>query len=99
MAITLAPCAGSLAGYDRSMRRRIGKPSVPALAYFGVLIAALVIGLVVGGGVGGTIAAISAAILALTILGAVGIGKAAGDAVDGRGRRPGPEPPGPTLKP
>ena len=32
--------------------------------------------------------AIAGGVLALTILGAVGLGKAAGDAVDGRGRRP-----------
>lgn len=69
------------------MRRRIGRPSIPALAFYGVFIVALIVGLIIGGGTGNTIVAISAAVIALTIFGTVGIGKAAGDWRDGRGRR------------
>jgi hypothetical protein len=64
------------------MRRGFGKPSIPALIYFGALIVALIVGLIVGGGTGDTIVAI----LALTVLGTMGIGKAEGDAIDRRGR-------------
>lgn len=59
------------------------------LAYYAALIVAFVVGVVIGGGVGTTIAAIAAAVFALTIVGACGVGMAAGDALDGRGRRPG----------
>jgi uncharacterized membrane protein len=69
------------------MRRRIGKPGIPALIFFAVLVVALIVGVIVPGGTGDTIAAIAGGILALTILATMGIGKAAGDAVDRRGRR------------
>jgi hypothetical protein len=69
------------------MRRRFGKPSIPGLLFYGALVVALIVGTIVGGGTGDTIVAIAAALLALTIFATVGIGKAAGDAVDGRGRR------------
>jgi hypothetical protein len=70
------------------MRRRFGKPSIPGLVFYAVLIVALIVGIVVPGGTGDTIAAIAAILLALTIFASVGIGKAAGDAVDRRGHWP-----------
>ena len=70
------------------MRRRFGKPSIPGLVFLAALVVALIVGVIIGGGTGGTITAIAAALLALTIFGTVGIGKAAGDAVDRRGRWP-----------
>ncbi len=67
--------------------RGIGRVSLPGLIFFGVLIVAILVGVVVGGGTGTTIVAIAGALLALTLLGTVGTGVAARDAVDGRGRR------------
>jgi pilus assembly protein TadC len=57
------------------------------LVYYGTLIVAFVVGVVIGGGIGATIAAIAAGAFALTILGAGGIGVAARDSLDRRGRR------------
>lgn len=60
------------------------------LAYYGVLIIAVVVGLLIGGGTGTTITAIAAILLALTIMAAYGgVGIAARDGVDRRGRRGG----------
>jgi hypothetical protein len=61
------------------MRRRFGKPSIPGLVFYGVLVVAFVVGILIGGGAGNTIVAISAAVIALAIFGTVGFGKAAGD--------------------
>ncbi len=62
--------------------------SLPGLIFFGVLIVAIVVGVIVGGGTGTTIAAIAGALLAFAIIGAAGgIGIAARDSVDRRGRR------------
>ena len=59
-----------------------------SLIYFGVLILAIVVGVIVGGGTGTTITAIAAALLALTLLAAGGgVGLAAHDSLDRRGRR------------
>jgi hypothetical protein len=67
---------------------RIGNLSVPGLIYYGVLIVAIVVGVLVGGGIGTTITAIAGALLALTLLAAGGgIGVAARDSMDRRGRR------------
>ncbi len=64
------------------------KLSVPGLVYYGVLILGIVVGVLIGGGTGTTITAIAAALLALTLLAAGGgIGVAARDSVDRRGRR------------
>ncbi|MBN9622057.1 MAG: hypothetical protein J0H06_03735 [Actinobacteria bacterium] len=58
------------------------------IVYFGALIVAIVVGVLVGGGTGTTITAIAAILLALTLLAAGGgIGVAARDSVDRRGRR------------
>ena len=57
------------------------------LVYYGTLIVAFVVGVMIGGGVGTTIAAIAAGVFALTILGAGGVGLAARDSIDRRGRR------------
>ena len=57
------------------------------LLYYGALIVGIVVGVLVGGGTGTTIAAIAGALLALTIIGAYGgLGVAARDSVDRRGR-------------
>jgi hypothetical protein len=66
---------------------RIGRISRLGLAYFAVLIIAIAIGSAMGGGTGTTIAAIAGILLALTILGTYGLGDAARDSVDRRGRR------------
>jgi hypothetical protein len=67
------------------MRRRIGRPSIPGVVFYSVLVVALIVGLVIGGGTGDTIVAISAAVIALAIFGTVGIGKAIGDYQNRRG--------------
>jgi hypothetical protein len=67
--------------------RRIGNLSLPGAIYYAVLILAIVLGVQIGGGTGTTITAIAAAILALTLLAAGGgIGLAARDSLDRRGR-------------
>jgi pilus assembly protein TadC len=57
------------------------------LVYYGTLIVAFIVGVVIGGGIGATIAAIAAGVFALTIVGAGGVGVAARDSIDRRGRR------------
>jgi hypothetical protein len=72
------------------VRRRIGRPSIPGLLVYVVLIGAMVVGVIVPGGTEDTIVAIAAAFLALAVIGTVGIGKAASDVRDRRGRWGGP---------
>lgn len=58
------------------------------IVYFGGLIVAIVVGVIVGGGTGTTVTAIAAALLALSLFAAGGgIGVAANDYLDRRGRR------------
>jgi hypothetical protein len=71
-------------------RLKLGKPSTGGLVVYGVLIIGIIVGLIVPGGTGNTIVAISGGLLALVVLGTIGIGKAATDSVDRRGRRYGP---------
>ena len=64
------------------------RPNWRSVTYFGILIVAIVVGVIIGGGIGTTITAIAAGLLALTLLAAGGgIGVAARDSVDRRGRR------------
>jgi hypothetical protein len=67
---------------------RLSRLTRAGLAYYAVLIIAVVVGVLIGGGTGTTITAIAAILLALTIMSAWGgLGIAARDGVDGRGRR------------
>jgi hypothetical protein len=70
------------------MRRHFRELSIPGLLFYAAFVVALIVGIIVPGGTGDTILAIAGGVLALTIYGAVGMGKAAGDAVDRRGRWP-----------
>jgi hypothetical protein len=72
------------------VRRRIGRPSVVGLVVYVVLVIGIIVGWVVPGGTGDSILAISAGLLALVIVASIGLGKAASDSVDRRGRWGGP---------
>jgi hypothetical protein len=65
--------------------RRIGKPSIPGLLFYGVLVIAIIVGLLIKGDTGDTIVAIAGVILAMVVVVSIGFGKASNDWNDKRG--------------